>query len=443
MTANTEGLTGRVVTEHLPEYAEASRSFNARFHKRPLLIVYCQVTEDVANAIRWAKRYRIPFRVRCGGHSYEAYSTIDGGLVIDISELQQLTVNLRAGTAKLGAGFRLLPLYEALWKYGVAIPGGTCPSVGISGLTLGGGFGLLSRQFGMTCDNVIELEMVNARGVVIRANEWQHRELFWACRGAGDGSFGVITSFTFRVHPIRDVAYYTMKWDFADLPRVVRSWQQWAPQADPRLTALLNMSAPKQGGILSVGVFIGTEQELRARLAPLQTQVPPQSLTVRAATWLETARHFAGQPVRQQVFKNSSAYVYEPLPDSAIDTLKNQLAQAPDGSDNMVSMDAYGGAIGRLPNDATAFVHRQALFVMQYQSYWYRLADASKNIRWVERIRQAMLPYTRGAYRDYCDAMIPDWQDAYFGENVERLKRVKRLYDPENLFRFEQSIRET
>lgn len=442
MAANTEGLTGRIVTEDSPEYAEASRSFNARFQKRPLLIVYCQVTEDVANAIRWAQRQRVPFRIRCGGHSYEAYSVVDGGLVVDISELRQLAVNVQAGTAKIGAGYRLLPLYEALWKYGVAIPGGTCPTVGVSGLTLGGGYGLLSRHYGMTCDSVIELEMVNARGIVIRANERQHRELFWACRGAGDGSFGVVTSFTFRVQPIRDVAYYSMKWDFTDMPRVVRAWQQWAPLVDSRLTALLNVSALKQGGVLSVGVWIGSEQELRAQLAPMLTQVPPQFLNVRAATWLDTVRHFAGQPVAQQVFKNSSAYVYDPLSDAAIDTLQRLLTQAPEGSDNMVSMDAYGGAIGRVPTDATAFVHRQARFVMQYQAYWYRQADAANNIRWIERLRQAMLPFTHGAYRDYCDAMIPDWQAAYFGRNAERLRRVKRLYDPENWFHYEQSIPE-
>ncbi|WP_284646047.1 FAD-binding oxidoreductase [Paenibacillus silviterrae] len=435
------GLTGRVITEESSDYEAARQSFNSRFSKRPKLIVFCRFTEDVANAVRWAKYQRMPFRLRCGGHSYEAFSTIDEGLVIDVSEMLQLKVDLKAGTAKLGAGYRLLSLYEALWKYRVAIPGGTCPTVGISGLTLGGGFGLLSRHFGMTCDSLLELEMVNSRGMVIYANDRQHRELFWACRGAGDGSFGAITSFTFRIQPIGEVAYYTVQWDFADLPKVVRNWQQWAPFTDTRLTPLLNLSAPKQGDILSTGLYIGTQSELRDLLRPLLQHVPPKTTTVRSATWIEAARHFAGRAVRQATFKNSSAYAYEPLSDAAIDTIVDQLTKAPGGSTNMVSLDAYGGAIAGVAPQDTAFVHRKALFVLQYQAYWEKEADAAPNINWVERFRQVMLPYTRGAYRDYCDVMIPDWPMAYFGDNLARLQRVKRLYDPENVFTYEQSIR--
>ncbi|WP_199615645.1 FAD-binding oxidoreductase [Paenibacillus alkalitolerans] len=436
---DTRGLTGRVIVQSSPGYDEARRNFNGRFNKFPEVIVYCQIVQDVVNAILWARKQQLPFRVRAGGHSYEAYSLVDGGLIIDVSELLQLQINKERGTARIGAGFRLLPLYEALWNKRVAIPGGTGRTVGVTGLTLGGGYGLLSRLLGMTCDSVLEVEMVTAQGKIIRANDCQHRNLFWACRGGGDGSFGVVTSFTFRVHPIENVARYRMTWDFVDLEKVVRYWQTWAPHADARLTSLLLLPAQNQGDLRSNGVFVGSEQELKEIMRPLQKVTRPKTADFYSTTWIEAARMFAGRPVKQEIFKNSSAYAYEPFPDAALDVLIHNLQTAP-GPSNMVAFDAYGGSISQVPPDATAFVHRKALFVLQYQSYWNQDTEADKNIQWIRQFRKSMLPYTCGAFRDYCDSMIPDWPAAYFGENFSRLKKVKQMYDPENLFRYEQSI---
>lgn len=434
-----EGLTGRVVLQGSPGYDEARKNYNGRFNKLPKVIVYCEVTQDVVNAILWARKQQLPFRIRSGGHSYEAYSLIDGGLVIDVSGLLKLQINKERSTAQIGAGFRLLPLYEALWNQRVTIPSGTCSTVGVSGITLGGGYGLLSRLFGVTCDNVLEVEMVTAQGKIIRANDSQHSNLFWACRGGGDGSFGVITSFTFRVHPIENVARYRLTWDFADLEKVVRYWQTWAPHTDARLTSLLILPAKNQGRLHSSGVFVGSEQELRQIMRPLQMATRPKTAQFHSSTWIEAARLFAGRPVKQEKFKHSSAYAYEPLSDAALGVLIDNLQTAP-GPTNVISFDAYGGSISQVPTDATAFVHRKALFVIQYQSYWEKDADADKNIQWIEQFRKSMLPFTRGAFRDYCDSRIPDWPTAYFGENLARLKKVKQMYDPENLFRFEQSI---
>ncbi len=436
---NTDGLTGQVILQGAPGYDEARRNYNGRFNKFPIVINFCESAQDVVNAILWVRKHRIPFRIRGGRHSYEAYSLVDGGLVIDISRLLKFRFDREEGTVRIGAGYRLLPLYEALWNHGVTIPGGTCPTVGISGLTLGGGYGLLSRPMGLTCDNLLEVEMVTARGNRIRAGYDQHPDLFWACHGGGDGSFGVITSFTFRVHPIGKVVRYRFAWDFADLKKVVGYWQLWAPSADPRLTSLLLLPAQNQGDLRSNGIFVGPEEELRRILQPLQEGTMPKTVEIQSLTWLEAVHLFAGRPVKQELFKNSSAYAYEPLPDAALDVLIQNLQTAP-GTANLVSFDAYGGAIGRVPADATAFVHREAHFVFQYQSYWTQDTEAEENIRWIEQFRQSMLPYTRGAYRCYCDSMIPDWPVAYFGENISRLMMVKQLYDPENLFQFDQSI---
>lgn len=436
---NTEGLTGRVIVQGAPGYDEARQNYNGRFNKFPKVIVYCESAQDVVNAVLWVHQHRLPFRIRCGGHSYEAYSLVDGGLVIDVSGLLKLQINKGDLTARVGAGFRPMVLYETLWNQRLTIPGGTCPTVGVSGVTLGGGYGYLSRLLGMLCDSVLEIEMVTAQGKIIRANDRQHSDLYWACRGGGDGSFGVIISFTFRLHPIQNIARYRMTWDFSDLKKVVRYWQAWAPHTDPRLTSSLTLPAQNQGDVRSNGVFTGSEQELRQIMRPLQEATRPKIVEFHPTTWIESVHFFAGEPLKQEKFKNSSAYVYEPLPDAALDVLIQNLQTAP-GFANVLGLDAYGGAISRIPANATAFPHRKALFGLQYQSYWHEDAEADENIKWIERFRQSMLPYTRGAYRDYIDSMIVDWPVAYFGENLARLKEVKQKYDPENLFRFEQSI---
>lgn len=395
--------------------------------------------QDVVNAILWVRKHRLPFRMRCGGHSYEAYSLVDGGLVIDVSGLLTLQINKEDLTVRVGAGFRPSVLYETLWNQRLTIPGGTCPTVGVSGVTLGGGYGYLSRLLGMLCDNVLEVEMVTAQGKIIRANDRRHRDLFWACRGGGDGNFGAVTSFTFRLHPIGNVARYRLTWDFFDLKKVVRFWQDWAPYADPRLTSSLTLPAQNQGDLRSNGVFTGSEQELRQIMRPLQEATRPKTVEFHPTTWIESVHFFAGEPLRQEKFKNSSAYAYEPLSDAALNILIHNLQTVP-GPVNVVSFDAYGGAISRIPPNATAFPHRNAMFGLQYQSYWAQDAGADENIKWIEQFRTSMLPYTRGAYRNYCDSMIVDWPTAYFGENLARLMEVKQMYDPENLFHFEQSI---
>lgn len=434
-----EGLTGRIVLPDSPDYHEARQNYNGRFDKFPLIIVYCAVTQDVANAILWVRRQQIPFRIRSGGHSYEAYSLVNGGLIIDVSQLLMLQLDETQGTVTVGPGVQVLTLYETLWRRKVTVPTGTCGRVGISGITLGGGYGLLSRSLGMSCDNLLEVEMVTAVGTVIRANHSQHPDLLWACRGGSGGNFGVITALTYRVYPIEQVACYHMTWDFADLKKVVSYWQSWAPEVDSRLTSLLNLPAENQGELRSHGVFVGSAEELTQLVRPLQEATQPKQVEVIPTTWIAVAHQFSGRQVKQEMFKNSSAYAYAPFSDEALDVLIYYLENAP-GPVNVVTFDAYGGVIRQVPPTATAFVHREALFVIQYQSYWTKNAEAEKNICWIEELRQGMLPYTRGAYSNYCDAMILDWPTAYFGENLARLKEVKRMYDPKNFFCFPQSI---
>ncbi|WP_291299671.1 FAD-dependent oxidoreductase [Desulfosporosinus sp. BICA1-9] len=220
-------LTGRIVVPKDPLYNAARREFNTFFNRFPLVIVFAQETQDVVNAVRWARYRDVPIRIRSGRHNYEGLSVVDAGIVIDVSDMQCVEVNHKRGTATVQTGQRDFTLAEALGSEGLAVPNGLCPSTGIAGFTLGGGQSILSRPYGLIIDNLLELEMVDANGHVLHANADHHADLFWASRGGGGGNFGICTSFRFRTHRIDTVAYADISWDMRDLEPVLRTWQTY------------------------------------------------------------------------------------------------------------------------------------------------------------------------------------------------------------------------
>lgn len=453
-------LTGDVVWPTDPRYDEARQDYNTRFDVHPRVIVFCHDAQDVRNAVRWAVFHGVPVRPRCGRHSYEGWSLVQDGIVVDVSRMDAVAVDPASGTARVEAGTQLLPLYQALWNNGkVTIAGGSCPTVGISGLVLGGGFGLLGRWLGVTCDALTSVEMITAQGESVYADASTNPELFWACRGGGGGNFGIATAFTFTVTPVDFVSIYNVVWDWKDLRRVLEEWQKWAPVVDDRLTSILKLTAESSGAIASIGQFVGDGEELRHLLAPLVAAALPQSVEVKTVPYIEAVEHFAGvKPgherwaahwgnhlVASEVpggnpFKNTSAYAYEPFGGDAIDRIVRYLHAAPNDL-GLVQLDAYGGAVARVPDDATAFAHRAGvLWNMQFQAYWTDPSEQDANIRWVEDFRRSLLPFTRGAYVNYIDREMEDWQTQYYGGNFARLAEVKRAWDPDDVFRYPQSI---
>ncbi|GMX64695.1 FAD-binding oxidoreductase [Paenibacillus elgii] len=445
----TTTLTGHVVRPGDPGYEEARMNFNARFSKYPAAIVFCEHVEDVANAVRWARENGYPIRVRSGRHCYEDFTLAEGGIVIDVSPMNGVRLDPEKRTAVVQTGIRQLPLYETLWQDGVTVPGGTCPTVGIAGLTLGGGYGFLSRLHGLACDQLLEVETVLASGQVIRANDREHADLLWASRGGGGGNFGIATSFTFRVHPVSNVAIYRIAWPWQDLPLLLNAWQHWAPSVDERLTPSLVLSASSNDYCYSSGQYVGPERRLRELLAPLLSVGTPLETEIMTVPYLEAMYRFGGlkkeheqwqmTPERRHRFKNSGAFVYRPLPPRAISAIAAFLHAAPSPS-CMIIFESLGGRLGRIPPHATAFVHRRASFHMQYITQWDDPAADEAHLRWAENIRKTLLPYTFGQYVNYPNVFDPNWAHAYYGSNLNALRRIKRKYDPDNVFRFAQSI---
>ena len=361
----------------------------------------------------------------------------------------------KSGLVKAGAGADLLRLYESLWNTAqVTIPGGSCATVGIGGLTLGGGYGLISRQFGLTVDALAEVTMVDASGRRVQASESRHSDLFWALRGGGANNFGVVVDLTFRTSPVSDATIFFIQWPWDSIDTVVPIFQQWSDptELDSRLTPILTLPSKETDHISVIGEFLGSGHELQNLLDPLLAIPNRTAFTLKTIPYIGAVRHFSGLTADastwrahgtsdHNTFKNTSAYAYEIFPASALDIIQNALANTP-GAACLVQLGGFGGAIRDRAPRATAFYHRLARSEMQYQAYWTHPSQASTHIRWVENFRRAMNPYTQGAYFNYCDRSIQDWPTAYWGENLARLKAVKRDWDPHNIFRFPQGLSE-
>ncbi|OOM75994.1 FAD-binding oxidoreductase [Clostridium sp. BL-8] len=435
-------LTGRIVTPGDIQYDVDRQDFNTFFNKFPLVIVYAQETQDVVNAVRWARYRKVPIRIRSGGHSYEAFSLINAGIVIDVSEMTKADIDRKHGTVTVQTGIRNLPLYRILGAEGLVVPSGVCPTPGIGGVTLGGGHSILSRPWGLTLDNLLELEMVDADGNIIYASDNKNEDLFWASRGGGGGNFGICTSFRFRTHRIDTVGFAEISWDLKDLEPVLRTWQEYTlPSADERLTPTLFMASGEQTSLLMQGVFLGSEKELSNLLQPLLRAGSPQNVIIKEIPWIEAAELIADkQPGTPIPFKSVGPYLYHLLPDKGVNTVEHFMSEAPPNSTVSVFLHGLGGAVADVPSWATAYPYRKALSNMSLFATWSKPDGAAAGIRWVEEFRQAMLPFTRGVYVNTPDLSIRNWQNAYYYENFYRLTKVKAKYDPENVFKFPQSI---
>jgi FAD/FMN-containing dehydrogenase len=448
---NLDRLTGHVILRGDPDYEEARIGRNTDTCSFPAVIVFARRSTDVVRAVNWAREHGVPLRVRCGRHSYEGFSAVDDGIVIDVHDLRHIHYNPQNRRVTVGSGMSLAKLYEGLWKHKVTVPGGSCPTVGVAGHTLGGGYGLLARHFGLACDSLREVELVTAAGKIIRATEHDHTDLLWASRGGGGGNFGIATSFVFDTHPIDNVSIFSLDWKFSDLDAVLDAWQNWAPTVDHRLSSILVLKSQANGSLSAIGQFVGPLDEMKTLLAPLINAGYPQT-SMETLTFMDAMLSFSGQtPGRDRWklhwsgenshFKNSSDYADKLLTVEGRAILKHALETAP-GPACLIQFEAYGGAIDNLATDTTAFVHRAGtLFNMQYQAYWGKSQDRAPFAQWVEDTRRSMQPHVSGrAYSNYCDSLIDDWPRAYYGQNLARLESIKKRYDHHGLFNFPQSI---
>lgn len=460
-------LKGRLVLPADPGYPVAHQLYDPRFDSiHPKAIAYCESASDVQRCVEFVTTNRLAVAARSGGHSYGGYST-GHGLVIDVTSMDRVDVG--PGRAVVGAGTHLVDLYAGLAAHGVLVPGGSCPTVGVAGLTLGGGIGVVGRKYGLTSDNVTALSIVTADGSLLRCDEGRNADLFWACQGGGGGNFGVVTSFTFSTHPATDLSLFTLDWPWSAASDVVPAWLDWAPNAPDELwsNCLLLGTGPGASPTLKVtGVYVGGTSALSGLLQGLRAAIgtPPSNSFVGANSYLETMMIEAGcsglsvaechlpsqNPqgrLPRESFAAGSDFVAAPLGDAGVAALIQGVQDRATSyglSGGGVLLDAAGGAINRVPAAATAFVHRNDLCSIQYSAPWMNGAPRSvvnANWDWLDSYRASMAPHVSGyCYQNYIDPRLNDWRHAYYGSNLPRLVQVKARYDPDDVFHFAQSI---
>lgn len=406
----------------------------------PAAVLRCRTTADVATAIGFARRHELPFAVRSGGHCSAGLSSTTG-LVVDLSPMDTIEVDEsgRGGHVVVGGGVRLAALITALAAHDRAIPTGTCPTVGVSGLTLGGGWGMLSRQYGLTCDHLVRAEMVTADGGVIGTDEDHEPDLFWALRGGGAGGFGVVTSMVFRTVPAPRMTNFRCTWPVTVAADLIDAWLDKAIDAPARLCAEAGVYP---GEVRLFGAMAGTQSETAAELADLTRGLPPPQLAELAElSYLDSARALAGPNDEPDPFAHlyaASEFFETALPEAAVGALLERFATGP--AQREFAFMPWGGAADPLPPDATAFPHRQARYAVHPIAV---TATADADARdWVYAMRDTIHDYgTGGVYANFADPGLSDWEHAYYGDNTGRLREVKRRYDPGDVFGTSQSVR--
>ena len=423
------GLAGEVILPDSPDYEAARKPAIARFHDaRPAAVVRCGAPEDVAETIVFARGAGLPAAARSGGHCFAGRSSTPG-VVIDVAPLDQ--VALADGVATIGAGARLGDVYAALAAHGRTIAAGCGPDVGIAGLVLGGGLGILGRLHGLTSDQLLGAQVVLADGRIVGCDEQHDTELFWALRGGGHTGVGVATSFAFRTLEARAATSLLLTWPHADAVALIDAWQHWGPDAPDELAASVLLTP---GGCHLFGAMIGEEAETEALLGQLvdRAGADPASSHLTHLPYVETKRHLAeagpGEADEDGLVYCKSEYFGQPLPVEAIAALVEHFSAGhADGETRTLDFSPWGGAYNRVPAGATAFVHRDDRFLLKHEvSIDPATADAGAARRWLARSWEIGHAHGTGrAYQNFPDPELDDELRAYYGANLERLRRVR------------------
>ncbi len=436
---STEGATLSYVRPGDPQYELLRRGFNRRIDRRPALIAPCRSTAEVAEAVREAAKLRLPVAVKSGGHCMEGFSVNNNGLVVNLSALNTISW-LGPDRIRTGPGCTLAQLYGELLPRKKFLPGGSCAGVALGGLTLGGGYGLLSRKFGLTCDSLQAVTLVDGHGQVIRA-EGDH-ELLWACRGGNNGNFGVVTEMEFSLHPapatLQSHRFRAYRVDKARAQTLLSQWFSLTQQLpDDCFSAfvlngrtvyiLLTNAGP---ATRATNAFI---RELRA--------VTDKTTATAALPLARALQAYYGR-TQPLYFKNASAGLYRHY--AEIEQLIPEVLDITLRTPGMIyQVNTLGGKIRDAgAAKASAFAHRQYNYFSELQTYWEQPAQEKKL---VDRFQQVQDIFFRNGitaqYRNYPDLRFTQWERAYYGELYPKLQRIKSTYDPANLFRYEQSIR--
>jgi FAD/FMN-containing dehydrogenase len=441
-------LEGEVVVPGSARYDAVRKPQIPRFHDaRPQALVLCRTPEDVAEAIAFARRSAVEVAIRSGGHDFAGRSS-GPGMVLDLTPMRSLEVS--DGLARVRPGFRLGDLYGALAQRAVTIPAGCGATVGIGGQVLGGGLGLLGRSQGLTSDQLVAAEVVLADGRVVECDERRHGDLFWALRGAGALGLGVVTSLTLRTVPEPAATSFHLKWPYECAAALIAAWQEWSPTGPDRLAASLLVTVGGETGADPVvhlfGSMLGSETETTAMLDEFVSVAgaDPASSERAHTRYGSLKSHLAERGPGDQDDEDGLPYMKseffrEPLPSAAIEALVELFVRGRrPGEARKLDFMPWGGAYNRVPTDATAFPHREELFLLEHSVVVPGGSDAAVTEAaraWLSDSWELVHPSgSGGVYANFPDTDLPDEHRAYWGSNLERVRDVKDNYDPQRVF---------
>ncbi len=443
-------VRGEVTSRGDAGYEQARKVYNGMIDKHPLLVLRARDAADVIAAVDYARENALELSVRGGGHSVPGFGTNDDGVVIDLSSMRGVRVDPKAGTARAEGGATWGDFNHATYPFGLATTGGVISSTGIAGLTLGGGIGYLTRRFGLSCDNLVSCDVVTADGAFQTASETENADLFWALRGGG-GNFGVVTSFEYRLHPVKDVYGGPMFFELkhaADVLRFYRDFIRDAPEEFGGFPAF-QIAPPlpfipenRHGDTLClfVACWSGPMDQGKKALEALHDVAPVVAEHVGPMPYpaLNAAFDPLLPPGMQHYWK---ANFVKELTDEAIAAHLEHGPRVPAVTSTM-HVYPINGACHRVGATATAFGHRDASFAAVIAGMWPDPADNEKNVEWVRDYYQAIAPHSEAAgYTNFAAGDDQDRAPANYGASYERLVQVKRKYDPGNLFHLNQNVK--
>lgn len=433
-----ESLTGSVLLSGHPEYDTARKLWNGMHDKRPALIARCLGAEDVSQAVTFARERELLVSVRGGGHSWPGKSGCDGGMMIDLSQMNSVRVDADGRRAHTQGGALLGGLDTAAREHGLITTAGVVSHTGVGGFTLGGGFGRLNRKFGLTIDNLRSAEIVTADGRIHRISEEEEADLFWAIRGGG-GNFGVVTEFEYQLHPFPlEVLSGNIVWPMAQAREVLDFYSEWySGLSDDLYVGPAMMTTPEGQGILVMEtVYAGDPVAGEKELAPLMRIGQPLENAIGLQDYMvmQTQEDAMAHHGIRSYAKNGMVREITP---AFIDAMME--AYQPDPRVALFSHTS-GGAVGRVDELATAFPHRNAETMLVFASLWNDPADDEEAIATTRRWHSHLEPFTGGYYQNI-EYEIDETAQGNYGPAYQRLAQVKGQYDPTNLFRLNSNVR--
>jgi FAD/FMN-containing dehydrogenase len=440
-------ILGEVVRPGGSTFDEDRLAKNLRYASEPAAIVHAASAADVATAVRFGRAAGLELAVRSGGHSIPGYSGVDGGLVIDLSQLKAISIDAATRTARVQAGATSADLAPAAHAYGLALSTGDTGSVGLGGLVTGGGIGFLARKYGLAIDSLLAAQVVTADGEIVRASATENADLFWAIRGGG-GNFGIVTEFEFQMAPVG--AVYGGALVLPATRDVIRRYLELSDAAPDELTIIsFVMFAPpapfvpeERVGELSLNmlvVYCGDPADGEAVLQPFRDLAPAIADTLAPMPYPAIYEYLKVAEIPGRVVVRSQMS-YE-ISDDTLDVILKSMETAPSPL-TLVNLRVYGGAMGRVAPDATAFVHRDKKYMTSVIVHWDEETDDAKALAWAQALFEYIRPEGAGVYANFLDREGERRvSEAYAGATLARLAAVKAKYDPDNDFHRNQNVK--